>query len=206
MASAIYVEFDPCPPAPTGYSVYASAQYGDDGPGNGPDPEVDVGNGDGGSYGRDTWDAPPLESDGSFNSGWLPTQLVVNPGDASDAVQWDVAGDNPDTLDCAGSSSGPITSVELVAGVQTTATAEFGEVTIEFLKNGTVEDTWTGDGPSVTTSDPAAPSAEQDVVVTPGVADANSVIVRGNIHFAAPAGVYPGPNDMYAEVFVNAKS
>ena len=153
-------------------------------------------------YARDAWD-PSYDYGGAFDSGWVPTELQVNAGGGSAGVLWSVSGDTTGTLDYTGQACGVITGVDLVAGAQTTGTAEFGEVTIDFLKNGVVEDSWTGQGPSATSTDPSSPFAEQDLFVRPSVNDATAVTVSGNVRMTTPAGVFPGPADLYTNVFVN---
>ena len=189
----------------TGYTAFAEAKVGGNGDGNGP-PETNAGH-DGGSYnsGRVTWDSSPEDG---IDTDWRAVQLSDSSGSSENDLAWEVYGCDPGTVTFAGSGSGSVSKVDIRALVQAPGSAAWRSITVDFYKNGLVTDSYTAYTPPAVdeSSVTGTVSAEQILEVTSDRTDNDAVIVTGDVRLTCPEGVYPGPDDLAAQVFVFCNS
>jgi hypothetical protein len=199
MASAYVVTLDHVE-APSSPTVAASAQYGDNGPANGPDPEYSLVTSSAESDGRTTWN-PDYQPDGSWDSGLIPVGITIVPDGSNDVISWTVNGEAALTQTVP--SIGSVSAVEIVAGTQINGSAEWSDVAVSF-SNGTTTDDYSASGasPSVDTTTATNPDAEQELWVIPAGTGDTTVSITGDIRFTTPPDSYPNPDDLFADVFV----
>lgn len=188
------------------YCGFAEARFGSNGATDG-DAEVELGAvNQSPASGRRTWDSNL--SDG-LAVGPLIVQFTAEAGGGSNGLKWSVAGANPSPLQYSGVTYGNITKVRIRAAVQTTAMVQWTQVQVRFYKNGRLNESYVASsaGPAVNTSNSTAPvTAEQILDVVPDLSGNTKVIVSAYIEFASPQGVYPGVNDLFAQVFIETQS
>jgi hypothetical protein len=186
------------------YSLYADAVVGSNG-----DPYCipgyDLGTDPSTSSGADiTWDQSVANGDLSagFDTGNCNFLLDSNLGSGTNSLE--IGGNSGSALTYDTDGSQTIGSVEIVAGAEITGTAAWKNLSVSFFQGGTLQETQTfGQGPSVDTTDPSTGgSAEQTMTVTPVNPNDDHVIVSGTFRLTSPAGVTPGPTDLFCKVFV----
>jgi hypothetical protein len=178
------------------YDAYANLQVGSNG-----DPSGDPTSAIGDVYGEENWAYNTWDTNvsGGFDTSNVP-------------ITFDVTSDGSETLNVGNNSPltnqtdsiGPISSVVIEAAVQTNATAKWGGISVEFLKNGSVVETDTfASGPQVdTTTSGASNVADQTLTVTPSAPDDDEVIVTGIMRMTSPGISYPAAQAMFCNVFV----
>lgn len=200
MASAIYFTFTNSvapPPSPT--VATALAQYGDNGSGNGPDPEFEVTTPAATSAGRTTWQANNA-ADGSWDTGEVPVGFYIGPyGQGTDIVTFTVNGETPVSEVIPAPTS--IIGVDVNAGTQTNGSVQWSDLNIVF-SNESSNETWTGTGPAVDTTAAANPLSESDVTVNPDMTNADGIYLSGNVRMTLPPNSYPNPDDLFADIYV----
>ena len=199
MATALTFQMQSVPQ--TGNATQGIAEYGDNGPDNGPDPELSLLAPGTGTAGRTTYN-PTDNPDGSWTAGQIAVAMTFRPdGQGNDVVKWYVNGADALTLTI---PAVQIRSVDVVAATQTNATVQWSDVHIVFSSGADYQDTYdTGSGgPGVDTYTSSDPNAASDLNVEPDQLTDTEVDVTGTLLFATPAGCYPNPNDLLAEVFV----
>jgi hypothetical protein len=178
------------------YDTFGNLQVGSNGDAEG-DPTSDVGDVFGEeNYAYTAWDS---DLDGGFDTSNVPIALDVT-SDGSESLS--VASNAPLTYQTG--SIGPISSVVLEAAVQTNATSSWSNVTVTFLKNGSVREVDSiGNGPQVNTvSSGSANVADQTLTVTPSAPDDDEAIVSGVMRMTSPGINYPASQAMFCNIFV----
>ncbi len=201
MASAIV--FDLQNPAPiVGPTVVAQMSYGDDGPANGPDAEVYVGDNSGnGSTARDDWDGT-TNADGSWTSRWVTVTLDLPPGGGINGAQLEVNGASESPLYYGGVAYSGITDVVFASGATTNGSVTWADINVDFAKDLNVVDSYSSDtGPAVDQTTAAAPSAEQVETITPDTAS-DSVVIQARFQLTLAAGTYPNPDDLFSSIMI----
>lgn len=187
----------------SGYLLYAEAIPGSNGDSTGI-PTYDLGaDPEDASYGYNVWDEGVADGDTSdgFDTGSQPFAFDSDMAGGSNSL--DVASAGAISYDTGGSQS--IGSVIVRAGIQTIGVATWNNVTIAFYQGSTLADTLTLDGPAVDTTPANSPDeAEQILLVTPDSSSTpyTRVTVSGSIQMQTPAGVLPGPDDLFCQVFI----
>jgi len=201
MASAYVVTLDHVE-SPSSPTLAANAQYGDNGPANGPDPEFSLVTSSAESDGRTTWN-PDYAPDGSWDTGSIPVTLTILPDGSNDVITWTVNGET--ALSQTVPSIGSVTAVEIVAGTQINGSAQWSDLAVSF-SDGTTADNYSPSGasPAVDTTTATTPNAEQELWVVPAATDDTIVTVTGDIRFTTPPGSDPNPADLFADVVVYA--
>ena len=185
--------------SPVSPTVEADALYGDNGPGNGPEPEYVLVTASSTDSGRTTWN-PDFLSDGSWDSGPVGVSMTLVPdGHGNDVITWSVNGETALTQTIPAISA--IAGVEIVAGTQLNASVTWSSTSVTF-SDGTSSDSYSGSDPAVDTTTAADSAAEQELFVTPTSATNTSVTVSGNVEFTYPAGTYPNPADLFAGIYI----
>lgn len=184
----------------SGYSAFGEAKYGANG-GDSAWPECAAGVPTGFETGSRVWDANPYDG---VDSGWVGVQLTV---ESSGGISWAVNGCSAGNLQRSTGSFGDIERVHVRAGAQAEGTAAWRSLSIEFYDGGSVADSYSqSGGPEVdTTSTPWWPVAEDILTVTPDVWGVDKVVVSGQVRFTSPQGVYPGPDDLFGQVFIESQ-
>jgi hypothetical protein len=196
MATAIMVSYENIISTPTP-TVQGVAEYGDNGPANGPDPEYTLLLPSTTDTGRTTWN-PVYNENGSWWSGEEPIELSIVPdGQGNDVIQFSVNGET--ALSETVPSIGNISSIDILAGVQTNAMAAWGDLDITFT-NGSSTDEITGENPGVDTTTSDTATAEQVLTVTPDASNNTGLTLMGGIFFSYPAGTDPGPSDLFGAI------
>jgi hypothetical protein len=185
----------------TGYCCIAETRYGSNG-GNEGTPEWDVGSASNQTTGRTKWADDP---DDGFDTGLLNTELGTSQGGAEGigfALQ-----DSPDSpLIYVGVTYGSIGNVLVRAGAQITSTVSWTGVNVTYYKNGNQTETYEYNGTFQVSTTDGSPTAEVILTVVPQFDDNDQVTVQGSIEMVLPAGYYPGPDDMFNQVFVYTAS
>ncbi len=183
-------------------AVEADALYGDNGPENGPDPEYALVTSSETDTGRTTWN-PEFNEDGSWDSGQVPVAMTLSPdGHGNDILTWTVNGETAliQTIPQLTTLSG----VEIVAGTQLNASVAWSDLNVSF-SDGTTTDAYSGStasNPAVDTTTSSTATAEQELFVVPTTSSNTTLTISGNVDLAYPAGTYPGPNDLFASIYV----
>jgi len=110
-----------------------------------------------------------------------------------------------DSLTYQAAAIGSITSVVLEAAVTTNAEASWSNVTVEFLKSGSVveTDTPTSAPDANTINSGSSNVADQTIKFTPTAQNCDEAIVLGSIRLRSPGNNYPGSTAMFCNAFVN---
>ena len=187
-------------PMDSGYLVQADMTWGDNGPANGGDPELWVGDpSGGGSSGRTVW-AGDAEPDGSTDTGWVPVELDVGAG-SGDTLS--VGGAFSDVA-YTGQSYGDISEIFVEASVDLNAAVRWSDLHVDFKLGGAIVDTYSASsGPSVDTTTSSTLSATEVRRIVPA-SRADSAVITGMVRMSFDAGTYPGPSDLLAAVLVNS--
>ena len=181
-------------------AVAATAEYGDNGPENGPDPEFTLLSASETSSGRTTWQAG-YQPDGSWDTGEVPVSMTLTPGpNDTDIISWEVNGEEALTQDI--SSIGSISSVEVIAATQINGSVQWSNVNVTFSNDTTTDPYASGSSPSVDTTTSDNATAEQELWVEPTATNDTSVTVTGDIRFTLPPDETPNPYDLMANVQV----
>ena len=186
----------------TGFCIAAEAKSGSNGDANGVGFEVFVGHDpDDAVAARRVWDGSP--SDG-IDSGWVLVSLTA----AASGSSWSVDGADADPLSYAGATFGNAGAVRLRAGVRVPAAVKFRNVVVRWIRNGRVmESIQAPAGPEIDTRPPGSPAeAEQVLEIVPVATTHLKVVVDAEVSFAAPEGVEPGPDDLFAQIYVNGSN
>ena len=185
-------------PPDLGYSLGAQLQYGDNGPANGGDPELYLGDSSGdGSDGRNQWFSSTAD-DGESDSGYVPVELTVGPTASQLAV-----GASPDTPTYSGLGGTDIGDVILEAHVGVNAAVQWSDIKITFRYDGQVVDSYAADvGPGVDTRDTDGSATDTTGLEVVPQHPANSVTVDASLQFILAAGTYPGPTDVMGAILV----
>jgi hypothetical protein len=190
----------------SGYCVFGELRFGSNGNVNG-DPEVEAGAvNQTPSSARRQWDN---NMNDGLSAGPFSVVFTAEAGGGANAVKWSVQDANPSPLTYSGATYGAITRVRLRAAVQTTALVDWTSVLVRFYKNGRLSDSYPTNGaptagPLVDTRGGSLPvTAEQILEITPVAGTNTKVIITGTVTLAAPQGVTPDVNDLFAQVFVD---
>ena len=186
---------------PPDYVAAGTAEYGDNGPDNGSDPEFTALSQTDASAGRTTWNSN-YQPDGSWDTGAVPVRLTFAPdGHGNDVVTWTVNGETPVSVTVPAVT---LRAVEVVAGTQTNASVQWSDLNVTFAQGSTSDsyDATSSTDPAVDTTTASDTTAESGVVVTPDASDDTSVTVTGDIRFTLPPGSYPNPGDLFADVVI----
>lgn len=187
----------------TGYCVAAEAKFGGNGASGGAS-EVSVGHDATDALTtRRTWDAVPADG---IDSGAIAVLASAERLGGTNGVSWAVAGSAVVPLVYVGRAYGTITQVKVRAAVQVNGEAEWSELQVRFYKNGRQVDFLVpASPPAVDTTAGPGSAAESILTVTPGVT-ADKVTVAGYVRLACPEGVFPGADDLLAQVYVFAQN
>ena len=178
------------------YNTYANFQVGGNGNTSG-DPTSDIGD----IYGEENWQFYTWDSDTS--SGFDTSTVSVAFDVKSDGSEALTVGENG-PLTYQTDAIGPISSVVLEAAIQTTAETKWSDVSVEFLKNGSlVETDNAASGVDVNNIGGSATTADQTLTITPTATDCDEAIVLGTLRMQSPGISYPAGTAMYANIFVN---
>jgi hypothetical protein len=185
----------------TGYCCIGETRYGSNG-GNDGTPEWDTGSVSDQTTGRMKWADDP---DDGFDTGLLNTELATSPNGAEGIVfALQASPDSP--LLYAPLTFGSIGNVLVRAGAQITSTVRWGNVLVTFYKAGTETESYEyGTTFEVSTTDDS-PTGEAMLTVVPEFEDNDQVTIQGSIEMILPAGYYPGPDDMFNQIYVFATS
>jgi len=184
-------------PDDSSYNTWANFEVGGNGDPYG-DPTYGIGDADGEeNWSTNTWDNQFVNG---FDTSDVPISFDVTSG-GSETLN--VEGESPLSYQTA--SIGPISSVVLEAAVQTNAIADWSNVSVEFLKNGSVVETDNFSvGPQVDTVNAGSANiADQTLTVTPSSPDDDEVLVTGVMRMASPGINFPAAQAMFCNVFVN---
>lgn len=183
----------------TGYSAFAKAQLGDNSAIASGAPELVVGSDTDSAAIHTCWDSTPEEE---FDSG--PRFAKFTADGSSNGVTWSIDGSQPVSHTSDGALDGALGEVRLRAGMSVPGMVQWSSVGIQWYRDGKLVDSYlSGNGPMVDERGAEGPmEAEEVLVVSTNVRDADEVVVWGDVAIAYDAGVYPGPDDLFAEVFV----
>ncbi len=210
MAQAIVFDFNPQQtPLVAGPSVVAQVAYGDDGPQNGSDPELYAGDPSGnGSAARAYWGGT-TNADGSWTSGEISVELSIPPAGGVDELQFTVDGAIGGSVYYSlPANHGDINSVSVASGAMVGGSVAWSNVSVNFGSGsaGTIVDSYSSaTGPAVDGATVDASGGEEMLTVTPA-AESESVVVTGDFQFTVPAGCYPGPTDLFGQIYVGMAS
>lgn len=190
--------------APVDYTAQAIMQFGDN-DSSGYAELLLGGNGSANySSGQLTWN-PDSETDGSWDSGWVPIELTVYPGGGTNGVQFAVQGASPGTLVDSNETYGNILAVELTADAQAEGSFQFSNVHITFSDASNATDTYTADsGPSV--DDATGDAMEEQLLVTPSISNATKVQINAQVRMTSPNGPYLNVNDLFGRILIYTAS
>jgi hypothetical protein len=178
------------------YDAYANLQVGSNGDTDG-DPTSSIGD----IYGEENWAFNPWDSDVSsgFDTSNVPIQFDVKSDGTEDLV---VGSSDPVTYQT--SPIGCISSVVLEADVQTNAEASWSNVTVEFLRSGSVVETDNPtSAPDVNTIGSSSSTMEdQQMTITPTATNCDETIVTGTMRLRSPGISYPSSTAMFCNIFV----
>jgi hypothetical protein len=186
----------------SGYKIFADALYGDNGDPNGV-PGYDVGaSSTDCSSGYIVWEG---DIQNGLDSGNVSVDLSLPPGGGTNAVQWDVVGGASGTLTFT-STYRTMTKVQLLAGVALGGCKmSWVNATIRFYKAGVLMESISLDSSNNPVADATSQSGsveiEQITTITAS-SGYDRVDVSGNIRLQANAGVSPGADDIFADVYV----
>lgn len=150
------------------------------------------------STGETVWDN---STGNGFSSGPVAIALDANLASGNDSFEVD---GSPSVLDFSGDGGGTISSVQLRADAQIPGTVQWSGVTIQFYKEGVLQDSVSlYQGPEVdTTSNSSTGTAEQVETVQPSSSDDDEVEVIGTYEMASPPGTNPGANDLFGQIVI----
>ena len=184
--------------------AYFLAQYGDDGPANGGDPELLLGGPSSDLSDRITWDAGTFE-DGAWQ-GWSNFAVDANAGGGSAGFELDSPGATSRDLVYTGDTYGRITDISFSAESDLAdATIEFENVDVEFYSGGKLVDTYQADTGAQATAADDGTTAQQIVDVSPSTF-ADSAKITFQVRMLVPSGDYPGPTDLQAKIGIGSTS
>lgn len=187
----------------TGYCITSEVKYGSNGSSGGI-PEYGVGHDSADMVtGRRTWDS---DLSNGVDSSWVVVELVAEAGGGNSGINWTVTGGTVSPVTYAGTSYGAIGRVRVRAAVQAPVQFQWRSLAMRFYKNGSQVDSFSRRaGPEVDRRGyPTPVQAEQVLEVVPAVQDADRLVVTGQVRLAAPVGLYPGPVDLFGQIFVDA--
>jgi hypothetical protein len=182
----------------TGYSLFAKARVGDNSLGSSGQPELLLGTDSDCVAFHTCWDPYPDD----FDSGPRFAKLTAE-GDA-DTATWSLGGSQPCSQTYNSATLGDVGKVQLRAGITVPGMVKWSSVTIQWYRDGVMVDYYSRrTGPTVDERGAEGPvEAEQVLSASTTVRDADKVVVWGDVEIACDAGVYPGPDALFAEVFV----
>jgi hypothetical protein len=183
----------------TGYSVFGKAQVGDNLMGEFGEPELILGSGGGSVPIHTCWDSTPED----FDTGARPVKLTANPGGGSNGVSWGLQG-SAASQTYSGASYGALGQVQLRSGMTVPGFVQWSSISIQWYRNGALVDSFSRfAGPTVDMRGTTEPmEREQLLTVSTSVQNADKVVVWGKVEIEYEDGVYPAPDDLFAEVFV----
>jgi hypothetical protein len=182
-----------------GYSVFGKAQVGDNLGGPSSEPELIVGTPSDSVAFHTCWDSTPE----SFDTGPRLVKLTASPG-GSNGVTWALQGNPPASQTYTGASYGALGQVELRSGMTVPGFVQWSSIMIQWSRNGVVVDSFSRlNGPTVDGRGSTGPmEREQVLVVSTSVSDADKVVIWGKVEIEYEQGIYPAPDDLFAEVFL----
>ena len=186
--------------------AYFMAQYGDDGPANGGDPELLLGGPSGAMSDRLCWDACPIDGsapdDGSWN-GWGIFGLSAAAGGGLTLGAPDAT--TPE-MTYSDDTYGRITDVSFDAESNLAgATIRFEDVDARFYSGDTLVDEYQADISATATGASDGTTAQEIVDVSPSTF-ADSVKITAQVEMFVPAGSSPGPTDLQAKIGIGSTS
>lgn len=183
----------------SGSSVMAELRFGTDGNMSGA-PEYDLGTSSDTVDGSAVWDG---DSSDGVESPWVDVSFSAD--STTDLATWSM-NNGSGTLSYDQASFGAIQQVQIRSGTLAQASMLWRSLEVNFYKNNQVVDTYTQqNGPSVDqTADPYAGSYQDLLQITPGVTDADKVVITGQVKMTSPEGVYPAENTMFSQILLFA--
>jgi hypothetical protein len=183
-----------------GWCIYADALFGDNGDTEGV-PEYDVGTNSDNAYGFITWGNP----NNNIDSGNLA--INFNAPASGQTITWAIQ--NASTLSYSGVGHGTIQSVQIVAGVQASGCKfSWGSLVVAFYKSGILIESVSLSGADNPVADGIGSGAptEQITTITPANNNNDQVVITGTLRLQVNAGVYPGEDDVFGDIFVFTSS
>lgn len=181
----------------SGYSAYGEAIVGSEGDTWGT-PDIDTGDASGNdSYAYLMWGGDT--DNGGLDTGNLPFCFEGNLATGLDTLSIDGT-----SISYQGSSSSSkMGSVDIRGGADVPAQVSLENIAVSFYQGGALQETQNVPNISVDTTAPGSSGTEEEVLtVTPSSSNDNDVVVTGTLRMAAPDGTYPGPTDIFCQVFV----
>ncbi len=182
------------------YNLYSQASMGDNGYPDGI-PGVYVGVSDSANQSAyREWDSDL--SDG-LDSGWVAVSFTATLG-STNTAQFSVGGAG--TTYYSGGSATAISEVDIRAAVAGPDMAmSWSNLSVAFYQGSSLVETVSlGNDVAVSTiGSQTWDPAEMIAQITPTQSNCDKVVVTGSIRLQAAAGTYPGPNDIFGQVFIH---
>ena len=182
------------------YAIYADARFGDNGDYWGV-PTYEVGSPSASTPGYCRWDSDPSNG---IETGWLDVELHVG---ANHVVTWEVQGGGDGILQFSNVQYGDISKVRVRAAVQQSGLLfEWRSLVLQFYDNGVLKESSSMTSAQQPKADTTQSGSVKEMIttITPAWAHNDELILTGQIHLHANQGVYPGANDLFGQVLINA--
>ena len=181
-----------------GYSLFAKARFGDNAAVASGQPELLLGSGPDCVAMHTCW-SPYTDE---FDSG--PRSAEFTADSDADVATWALGGSELVSQTYDGASFGELGEVRLRSALSVPGMVRWSSISIQWFRDGVMVDYFSRrTGPVVDERGAEGPvEAEQVLAVSTSVRDADKVVVWGNVQIAHDAGVDPGPESLFAEVFV----
>lgn len=179
------------------YAQYGEVIVGSEGDTYGT-PDIDTGDNFAESYGY-------LMFGGDTNQGGLDTGILPFGFDGNLATGVDTVQAEQTIVTSQGfPSSAFVGSADVIVGADVPANVSLENIAVNFFQGNTLEETDTFSGMSVDTTDPSSSGAAEDVLtVVPSAPNDNRVVVTGAFRMSSPDGTYPGPTNIFCQVFIH---
>jgi hypothetical protein len=186
----------------SGYKIFADALYGDNGDPNGV-PGYDVGSSPTDcSSGYIVWEG---NIEDGLDSGDVSVALSMPPGGGTNAVQWNVVGGASGVLSFT-STYGSISKVQILAGVALGGCKmSWVSTTVRFYKAGVLMESITLNSSNNPVADATSQSGSVEVEqITTITASSgyDQVDISANVRLQANAGISPGEDDIFGDIYV----
>lgn len=181
----------------TNYAQYGEVIVGSEGDTSGI-PDIDTGDNWAQSYGYMMWG-------GDTNQGGLDTGILPFGFDGNLATGVSTVQAEQTIVNYQGTpSSALVGSADVIVGADVPAQVSLQNIAVNFFQGNTLQETDTFGGMSVDTTDPSSSGAAEDVLtVVPSAPNVNRVVVTGAFRMSAPDGTYPGPTNIFCQVFIH---
>ena len=184
----------------TGFCVAAEAKSGSNGDPNGVAAEVFAGHTpDDAVATRRVWDPAPADG---IDSGWVLVSLTAS----SAGTYWSVDDADVEPVSYAGVAFGTVGTLRLRAAVRVPGAVRWRNLVVRWIRNGRVMESYSAAaGPEVDARAAGSPAeSEQVLEIVPVATTHEKVVVDAEVNLAAADGVVPGPDDLFAQIFVDA--